>query len=177
MDPIDGLISEYQDAGDDARRLIETQPHARLTSRPNPARWSAVECIQHLTLSDRAFVTRLEEAIAKAPQRQGDGPFGLSWKMRIFKWFLEPPVRFRFPTSKPFVPRPEIEPKDALEEFLEAHNRLLGLLSESRGKALDKVEVVSPFAEKVHYSAWSTFVLAVAHERRHLWQAHQAVRL
>ena len=49
-------------------------------------------------------------------------------------------------------------------------------MSTARGFAIYRVKLVSPFAEKMKYNAYSAFVLITAHNRRHLWQAAQALR-
>lgn len=176
MDQLDELLEQYAAAADDATRLVETQPAARLTSRPNPARWSAVECLQHLAISNERFAPPLEEALEKARALPAAaGAYRMNFMARMLQWTLEPPARMRMPTPPAFIPRSHVPPEEALRTFLDSHNRLAALLSQGRGLALDKVEIVSPFAEKVRYSAWSAFVLAVVHERRHLWQAHRAV--
>lgn len=176
--PIDELLEQYADTAADAERLVETQPAARLTSRPSPIRWSAVECLQHLTISNRQFLPRLEKALEQARgMPASDGPYGLSLMARLLLWILEPPVRLRFPTKPPFAPAEPQQPEEALREFLASHEAVAALLGSARGVALDKVEIVSPFAENVRYNAWATFRIIVAHERRHLWQAHQAVAL
>jgi hypothetical protein len=37
------------------------------------------------------------------------------------------------------------------------------------------VKMASPVDSRVRYSIWSSFVVTAAHERRHLWQAEQAI--
>jgi hypothetical protein len=176
--PIDELKEQYADISADAVRLIETQPAVRLTSRPHPTRWSAVECLQHLTVSAERFAPLVEEAIEKARHLPpADRPYRVSLMGRLLLWMLEPPVRLRFPTPPSFQPSMEQSPEEALQAFLTAHGRLVELLESGRGLALDQVEIISPFARNVRYNVWSTFLVAAAHDRRHLWQAHQAVAL
>ncbi len=137
-----------------------------------------MECLQHLTISNRQFLPRLEEAVSRARDLPGsDGPYGLNVMARLLLWVLEPPVRMRFPTKAPFVPSEPQPPEEALREFLSSHEAVAALLGSTRGLPLDRVEIISPFAENVRYNAWATFRIIVAHERRHLWQAHQAVAL
>ncbi len=178
MDPIGTLLSEYAETADDATRLVETQPRARLTSRPHPARWSALECLEHLTLSHRAFIEPLTQAVASAPRLSAPATnYRLDWSARLLLWYLEPPIRLRSRTPVPFQPQRIAEPDHALADFLDAHGRIVVLLESGRGLALDQVRITSPFAARMQYSAWAAFVLVVAHERRHLWQAHRAVAL
>lgn len=176
MHPIDLLLEEYADLSAEALRLVETQPSARLTSRPSPIRWSAVECLQHLTLTARQFQPRLEAALEQARALPAsDGPYRVSFVARLLLWMLEPPARMRMPTRPAFAPAAPQPPEEALSDFLAAHEAIAGLLRSARGLALDRVELASPFAENVRYNLWAAFELIVVHGRRHLWQAHRAV--
>jgi hypothetical protein len=61
-------------------------------------------------------------------------------------------------------------------EFLSLEKELEEKLDFAQALALDRVEINSPFAEKMKYNCYSAFVLIAAHNRRHLWQAEQALR-
>jgi hypothetical protein len=37
------------------------------------------------------------------------------------------------------------------------------------------MKIISPFDRRVRYNVFSAFRIVVAHQRRHLWQAEQAV--
>ena len=45
------------------------------------------------------------------------------------------------------------------------------MATESDGLAIDKVKIISPFGEKIHYSVYSTYVILPRHEERHIQQA------
>jgi hypothetical protein len=42
---------------------------------------------------------------------------------------------------------------------------------ECDGLAIDKVQIVSPFGEKIRYNCYSAFVLLHRHQERHIQQA------
>src|SRR5260370_655648 len=94
----------------------------------------------------------------------------------LLKYWLELPSRLRLPTSAPFQPMAVRDPAEAVEEFQAIGKALEEKLNSARELALDRVKLVSPFAEKMKYNAYSAFVLIAAHNRRHLWQAELALR-
>ena len=163
---------------DDAERLWASVSPERLTARPGPKAWSAMECLEHLNISLRAFVPRLQAALAQArtlPPAEGQ-PMKLSGMARWLVWWLEPPSRLRLPTTKPFVPVEYAEAR-VLPQFVSLSRELAEMAEAAGGLRLDEVEIQSPFAENVRYSAYAAFRIIAAHNRRHLWQARRACRL
>ncbi len=53
---------------DDAERLWSDVSPERLVRRPRAQSWSAVECVEHLSISLRVFLPRLQDAVARARQ-------------------------------------------------------------------------------------------------------------
>jgi hypothetical protein len=94
---------------------------------------------------------------------------------RVLRWFLEPPIRKRMATSAPFVPKAVRTKADAFGEFSSLQSKLIDLLHQAGGLDLGKLKIVSPFDKRVRYNLYSAFMIVVAHQRRHLWQAEQAV--
>jgi DinB superfamily len=91
---------------DDAERLWSEVSPERLAQRPRARSWSAVECVEHLNISLRVFLPRLQDAVARArqlPAASGEA-MKLTGMARWLAWSLEPPSRLRLPASKPFVP-------------------------------------------------------------------------
>lgn len=93
---------------------------------------------------------------------------------RVLAWFLEPPIRKKVKTAAPFVPRSTRAKAEAFGEFASLQEKLLDLLREAREADL-RTKIVSPFDRRVRYNLYSAFRIVAAHERRHLWQAEQAV--
>jgi hypothetical protein len=148
----------------------------RLTQRPSPEKWSVAECLIHLAMTTEAFLPRWAEAFAQARTAEltaSDRPYKMDFWGRLLAWSLEPPPRFRMPTTPDFVPNFAGPADQALPRFLDSQNRLLGILTDANGLAIDKVKIVSPFSRNVRYNVWSSFCVSAAHHRRHLWQAER----
>lgn len=177
MDAIEQLEKELNQATARAWALVSTTDGRLFTVRPAPMSWSAAECISHLSISSELFLAPLRSAIDDARKRglQSKRPPKMDLIGRVLKWFLEPPIRQRVKTSVPFVPKAIRAKAEAFGEFASFQAKLAELLEETRGLDLNRMKVVSPFDKRVRYNVFSAFNILVAHERRHLWQAEQAI--
>lgn len=176
-DPIALVEAELNDATDRAKRLIDNTDPRRFTVRPDPGRWSAAECVAHLNVSSELFLPVLRDAIGDARRRGLIAPRKPSMDMigAVLRWFLEPPVRSKLKTVAPLVPRSIRAKAESFAEFRSHQSKLLETLQSSRGLDLTKVKILSPFDKRVKYNVYSAFRIVVAHQRRHLWQAEQAI--
>jgi hypothetical protein len=100
-----------------------------------------------------------------------DRPFRMDFMGKALLWFLEPPARMRTKTPPPFIPAAIEQPARVLPDFLEGQRQILEAIAAGDGLALDRIRIVSPFESRVKYSVWSSFRIAAANQRRHLWQA------
>jgi hypothetical protein len=89
----------------------------------------------------------------------------------LFVRLTEPPVRFRVPAPRAFVPPLDAAPCEVVELFMRTQDDLQRLASEANGLDLARVKVVSPINKRLKFTLGQAFRLLTAHERRHLWQA------
>ncbi len=177
MDRFADLEAELNDAIDRARRLVDSTEPRLFTVRPNLSAWSASECIAHLSISSDQFLPVLRSAIEDARKRgvKPEKKPSMDFLGRILRWFLEPPVRSRVKTAARFVPKGVRAKAEALAEFVGLQRQLIELVRSAEDVGLSRVKVVSPFDKRVRYNLYSAFLIITAHQRRHLWQAEQAV--
>ena len=172
------LEEELRETTERARLLVESTEPRLFTVRPHLTAWSASECIAHLSISTEMFLPVLREALARARERglraEDDRP-SMDILGRILRWAMEPPVRRKLKTAAPFVPKGVRAKAEALGEFVSLQNQLMDLLREAESVGVSRVKVVSPFDTRVRYNVYSAFRIIAAHQRRHLWQAEQAV--
>jgi len=178
VDTIGEVEKELTDATQRAWSLVQTTDGRLFTVRPNTSSWSAAECLSHLSISTEMFLPVLRNALDDARKR------GLIAKKRepkmdvigrVLRWFLVPPIHQRVKTSAPFVPRSVRAKAEAFGEFATLQSKLAELLATARDVDLSRVKVISPFDKRIRYNLYSAFRIIVAHQRRHLWQAEQAV--
>lgn len=140
-------------------------------------RWSAAECIVHLNLTADAFLDRLHPLLSDLREKdeRAGRPYRMSLFARLLNYTLDPPVRLKFPTSAPFQPQECARAGDVFSRFGRYQHEFLGVIHASSGLAIDRRKLVSPFAKQVRYNLYDTLVIAASHQRRHLWQARQAI--
>lgn len=174
---IDSLLDELRENSRQAERMFDSHMPRHLERPAGTRRWSAVECIGHLNLANRAHLAILDSAIEELCEKKilGGGPYRLSLNARFLKYWLEPPSRWHFSASAEFQPVGIRDAAGALEEFRTIGRALEEKLDSARGFALDRVKLRSPLAQKPKCNIYSAFVLITVHNRRHLWQAEQAL--
>jgi hypothetical protein len=168
---------ELNEATARAWSLVKTTDGRLFTVRPDPKSWSAAECLSHLSISTEMFLPVLRDALAEARKKKlvARKPPKMDLLGRILRWFLEPPIRQRVKTAAPFVPKSVRAKAEAFGEFASLQEKLADLLRGAAELDLARIKVISPFDKRVKYNVYSAFRIITAHQRRHLWQAEQAI--
>jgi len=176
VEALEDVEKELNEATRRAWTLVQSTDGRLFTVRPRAMSWSAAECLAHLTLSTELFLPVLRKAIDAS--RAKSGKKGASPRMDVMgsllRWFMEPPIRMRSKTTAPFVPKSVRAKADAFGEFASLQEKLIDLLRDARNADLRR-KLVSPFDKRVRYNIYSAFRIVAAHQRRHLWQAEQAI--
>ncbi len=174
---LSSLEDELQQVMHHARDFVTQTDGRFFTVRPDPLRWSAAECLSHLSITTSEFLPILGKAIndARATGVTSNSVPSMDWLGAALRWFMEPPFRSKVKTSQPFVPKSVRAKADALAEFEVTQNQLIELVHQAAGLDLTRLRIQSAFDRRVHYNVYSAFRIIASHERRHLWQAGQAV--
>jgi hypothetical protein len=168
------LKSQFEANVQTAEHLWHGPTAMQLIWQPAPNAWSATECLGHLTITTHEYLNSAGDAIRNAPE--GNGPFKADWMGAMLAKNLEPPYRFKVKTAPNFVWK-ELDAANAMVEFKASQRVLLQALMNANGKALDKVKVRSSFASLIKYNLYSMFLILASHQRRHLWQAEQVLKV
>ncbi|HXV85498.1 MAG TPA: DinB family protein [Gemmatimonadales bacterium] len=170
------LVSQFEAIAADAKALVEPLPEAVFNRQPASGGWSVGQCMEHLNITERAMLANMRPA-AQAVQLSGtpaSQPTRHGWLMGWFIGTMEPPVKRRIRTRSGFIPPATLVKDAVLGEFLRLHQEVLRMLREVDGRDLS-AKVQSPFSRFLRYKLGSAFALMAAHDRRHLWQARQAL--
>lgn len=168
------LRQQFESCSEHARQMFAKHDEPQLKTRPPSGGWSAAECVQHLTLTTGNYESIFQDGFSRATR--GSEPYKKDFFGRLLIWIMEPPYRQGVKT------RPEYEPvnlgptEQVLADFLRSQEVLYARLERANGLALDKVKVASPFKQNVKYNMFSLFGILASHQRRHLWQAEQALK-
>jgi DinB family protein len=176
---LETIVADFASA---QRRLDELG--ARLSDKEwaatlDPTRWSAVQCIQHLNLTSRAFLPIIREALEKCTALNGRPPG--RYRHDFAGWILwrgSGPVRGfgRIRTTPPFIPLGVLSAVEVLSEFARLQRDQIKCVRDGDGLPLDRVKVTSPFFSRLSYSAYSALALLPRHQHRHIQQAEAAAK-
>ena len=174
---LEEVEAEIDDATKRAWELVKSTDPRFFTVRPHHASWSAAECLAHLSISTEMFLPVIEKSIDEGRKRGLTATKKPSMDIlgRVLRWFLEPPIRKKVATSAPLVPKAVRAKAEAFGEFSALQSKLIEQVHQAGGLDLGKLKIVSPFDRRIRYNLYSAFLIIVAHQRRHLWQAEKAV--
>jgi len=178
------IVESMEAAQARLRRLSAGVSEDAWNHHPGPGRWSAADCVEHLNLTSRAYLPLFRDALVEARQLR-DGPVA-HYRKDALGWFMEKMIgpmrhigKFRLmkvKTTPPFVPKGSQSRAQLLSEFVRLQADIITQIRTADGLPLDRVKVVSPFAGRMKYSAYSAITIVAVHQHRHVDQAEEAVR-
>lgn len=157
----------------DLNTLLSTLTEAQFQAPPRMGGWSIAHCIDHLVLTGRAFVPVWDTALHVAGPAPSPNFTGYSWLQRRILILAEPPYRWKTQAAKSAHPCSRLPMDVTLHRFYTMHQEFARRMKSSDSLDVSRTQVRSPFRPWIRYSLCFTFDLALAHERRHLWQAWQ----
>jgi hypothetical protein len=162
----------------DLNKLASALTEAQFQAPPRTGGWSVGHCIEHLVLTGNEFVLKWDLALKKARANGFHPPasFRYPWWQRAVLRATEPPYRLKTKTTQSFSPCSRRSMEETIHRFLSMHQEVANRLESSRVVNTEGIKVQSPFASWIWYPLGFSFDLALAHERRHLWQAWQVRR-
>ena len=174
---IDDFRAQFERLSAEADALVAPLSEPQFTWPPAPGAWSVAECLEHLNVTARLYLPKLDEAIADAIRRgmYGEGPFSYNWIGRFVVRSMEPPARVRLRAPKTFHPPPSRSRHEIMAAFRAYQVQFIDRLRQANGLDLARAKVSSPASKWIRLPLGSGFALMTAHERRHLWQAGRVV--
>lgn len=151
----------------------------QLNWRAEEGRWSILQCVEHLALSDAAYVGAMKPAVeqARAQGSRRGGPIEPSAAGKLFLRKLEPPVASAVRAPKSIAPGVELERDVVLAGFLRVHEQIRALLCDAAELNFNRIKFRNPLFPLLRVRAGTGLLIMAAHERRHLWQARQVRNL
>lgn len=174
---IDGLRRGFEQLSADADALVAPLSDEQFQWQPRPDAWSVAQCIEHLNVTARLYLPRLDEGIAEAIRRgaYGPGPFAYNWIGRLMVWVVEPTTRVKAKAPKPFQPAHGRPRQEVMAAFRAYQVQYIDRLRQANGLDLARARVSSPVAAWLRIPLGSGFAAMIAHEHRHLAQARRVL--
>jgi hypothetical protein len=175
---VDEFRKQFEQVSTDADALVSPLTDAQFSWQPAPDSWSVAQCIDHLNATARSYLPVLDEGVADAIRRglYSPGPYAYNWIGRFSVWVMEPPVRLRTKTPKPFQPAESRPRHDIMAAFRAYQVQYIDRLRQASGLDLARARVASPVVRWLRLPLGSAFALMVAHEQRHLEQARRVIK-
>ena len=176
---IDEWTRMYESAAHRARALYDGLGDEEASRTPGAGRWSANQCVAHLTRSMETYLACMEAAVEKAEQRGRAGSEPYARGTFIGRFILN---AMRGGTAKmkvkaPGVFRPDDGPHEnaaTLASFIDTTQRMVGLLRRAAGLPLGRLKFGTPVSRFIRVSLAQAFEIHALHNHRHLEQAEQA---
>jgi len=152
-----------------ARGLTEEQ----LNWQPQPGSWSVGQCLEHLCLTNEAYLTWISVALKEKP----DSPVEQITPGWFGRWFIRNFVE-PSPGSKRVSAPAKIRPAARLDlavvsRFLSSNKSCRELIVRACGKDINRIRFRNPFVPGVRFTVGTGLEIIVGHERRHLLQAER----
>lgn len=174
---VDDYRQQFERLAAEADALVAPLTEDQFNWTPAPGAWSVAECIDHLNVTARLYLPRLDEAIAAAIRRglYAEGPFTHDLIGRLFLLSMEPPAKLRVKAPQSFRPGARRARSEIMAAFRAYQVQFVDRLRQANGLDLRRAKVLSPGSTWIRMSLNSGFALMAAHERRHLWQARRVI--
>ena len=165
------LIAIEADAQDAIiERLKGLTPH-EVSRRPEAETWSPLEHIEHLNMTNLAYLGAIEACVAEARSAgltQGP-PWKLRWMGGVFLKSLAPPVKRRLPTFGSITPQRHLDRDSVFATFAQTQVDLRRLAEAARGLDLQRAMLRSPLLPLMKFQLGAAFMVIQTHNRRHFW--------
>jgi hypothetical protein len=174
---LDAFRAQFEQLSSEADALVAPLTDAQFYWRPPTGGWSCAQCIEHLNMAARTYLPTIDEGIAVAIKagQYGTGPFTYNWLGRMAVTIVAPPVRMRVKAPQAIQPGDDRPRVQIMAAFRAYQVQFVDRLRQAEGLHLARARVGSPVSPWIRLPLGSGFALAVAHERRHLWQATRLI--
>jgi hypothetical protein len=173
------VLAEGRLVADEARRAFGQLSAEQVNWKPSEGDWSIGQCFDHLIISNRPYLTVIED-IREGKRRQR------AWERvpLLPQFFGKLLIRtLRADSGRNVKARPAFYPSSShiapeiIMSFVEQQDRLLHLMEASRGLNLDGITITSPVVRVITYSLMDAYRIIVVHEQNHFVQAGRVMEL
>ena len=170
---LSAVLAEGRLVADETKRVFGRLSAEQINWKPNGEEWSIGQCFDHLIISNRLVLTIIEQIQQGRRRRR-------TWERvpllpRLFGRLLIRTLRADSgrKANAPRALRPSSSHISAgiIASFIEQQERLLHLIEETRGLALERITITSPVVRLITYSLMDAYRLIVVHEQNHFVQA------
>lgn len=142
-----------------------------LNFKPDPERWSILECIEHLNRYGDFYLPELETKINQS-KHKANAVFKSGWLGNYFAISMLPKEKLNtMKTFKSMNPAGSQLTKETLHTFVHQQQQMLTLLHQARTVCLSKTKTNISISKWIKLRLGDTFRVVIYHNQRHLLQA------
>ncbi len=177
---IEDLCSDFSSLKEQARQLSADMSSEQFLWKPDEQKWSVGECLDHLNALGCKLLPAIRQAIDRG-HRNGivaEPPFTYGFLSRAFVRGNEPSSRWKMKTFRIYKPDTAVnlEKDPVVAVFMQLQDDFIEQIKRSDGLDLRRIRVASPAIRMLRLSLGAWFSATVAHEKRHLKQAHRVMQ-
>ena len=158
------------------RHLVRELTERQIHWQPIGGRsWSIAQSLEHLTVTNSLYVTAIRQAVdgAKAEHHSPSSAITPGLFSRFFLWNMEPPPKVKLRAAAQIDHNPQRKRADIWFAFAHTEERVRRLMVESAGIDVNRTRFVNPLLRGIRFTVGTGFLIVLAHNRRHLWQAQR----
>jgi hypothetical protein len=171
------IAGEFPAMARDAAAALGRLDAVQVNWKPDAARWSVAQCLEHLLLSNEQMLGAMEAAVDNPGSRTiwQRLPFAPRLLGRLMVSSLGPTVSRRF--TAPTAAQPSASSVDPaiVWRFVDSQEATRARVAALAERGAGPVVMVSPYSSMVTYSVLDGCRLIVAHQRRHFEQARRVL--
>lgn len=174
---LDELIEDMLKIND-AVMTIRYEDNDLLLARPALDRWSALEALEHLNITNVHYLTEIENRLTYA-EDTSDGIFKPSWLGNLFVKVMKPRQDGTIPYKTRTFARlqPDVDVKyDTIAKFLEDQQRFISFMQSSVSMNLSRNHIPSLVGKILSFRLGDAFRVVVAHNQRHILQMNESIK-
>jgi len=165
------LLSELDAADVRATALAKHLTLHQLNWKPNPAKWSIGNCLDHLAISNEVYLEALSDALLNQPHPPPP-EITPGW---LARWFIRTyiaPSSTRAPAPRKIRPAPEVD-ASVLDRFLASNVTARALVHRAVNYDVNRIRFANQFVPLVRFTVGTGLEIISKHEQRHLLQAER----
>jgi len=167
------LIGELDVADQRAKELSAGLTTEQLNWQPSQGAWSIGQCLEHLCITNEAYVPAMSETLVGKPvfpvQEIEHGWFA-RWFIRSF---VEPSAQTKYVSApKKIVPAARVE-ISVVDRFLHSSDTARELVHRAGDYDVNRIRFQNPLVPLLRFTVGTGLQIVSSHDRRHLLQAER----
>ncbi|RAK00342.1 DinB family protein [Larkinella arboricola] len=146
----------------------------QLNWKPDTRQWSITQCLQHLNLAERFYIRNLQKKVDDLGLIQTtptDQSLEAGMVGRLLRYAVDPDTKMKLPTVSFMNPRPDLNAREVMQQFIELQQLLHELLDKAPYLDWNREKIMTLFGNWIKISVGDAFLMLVAHTERHVNQA------